>query len=53
MYKIGYNKDLTKELITYNNCKLNKATYPYYRIVYIWFIDYKTSRKLNKPVKDI
>jgi prophage antirepressor-like protein len=31
MYKIGYTKDLTKRLATYNTGKENKATYSYYK----------------------
>ena len=31
MYKIGYTKDLTKRLATYNTGKANKATYSYYK----------------------
>ena len=30
MYKIGYTKDLTKRLATYNTCNANKASYTYY-----------------------
>ena len=31
MYKIGYTKDLTKRLATYNTGKPNKAIYSYYK----------------------
>jgi prophage antirepressor-like protein len=31
MYKIGYTKDLTKRLATYNTGKANKSTYSYYK----------------------
>jgi prophage antirepressor-like protein len=31
MYKIGYTKNLTKRLATYNTGKANKATYSYYK----------------------
>jgi prophage antirepressor-like protein len=31
MYKIGYTKDLTKRLATYNTGKANKAVYSYYK----------------------
>jgi len=31
MYKIGYTKDLTKRLATYNTGNANKATYSYYK----------------------
>ena len=31
MYKIGYTKDLTKRLATYNTGKANKAIYSYYK----------------------
>ena len=31
MYKIGYTKDLTKRLATYNTGKENKASYSYYK----------------------
>ena len=31
MYKIGYTKDLTKRLATYNTCNANKASYTYYK----------------------
>ena len=31
MYKIGYTKDLTKRLSTYNTGKANKAEYAYYK----------------------
>ncbi len=31
MYKIGYTKDLTKRLATYNTGKENKAAYSYYK----------------------
>jgi len=31
LYKIGYTKDLTKRLSTYNTGKANKAEYAYYK----------------------
>jgi predicted GIY-YIG superfamily endonuclease len=31
MYKIGYTKDLTKRLATYNTGNANKASYTYYK----------------------
>ena len=31
MYKIGYTKDLSKRLLTYNTGKANKAEYSYYK----------------------
>jgi predicted GIY-YIG superfamily endonuclease len=31
MYKIGYTKDLTKRITTYNTGKENKAAYSYYK----------------------